>query len=236
MMKIYRVFFAIIAFFVISTNVCFSADELHLDRAIYHQRAVMETGFRILNANNYDKRMTFYYTTEAKPKIKISNRNKSITVTKGVMPFIDNEDEMAAVLSTAIASVMDAQNGLFRRFSISFSPRKYEIKADKKAVDLMVNAGYNPVGLINLINKTDNEASFLELNIFHHKGSERTAYIYHYIYEKYPLFIAKNEYFENPIYQNFLHTTKSDRKKVRVIQQEKLNLKKTKKETLNDND
>lgn len=227
-MKIYKIFFAIAAFFLLSINSCFADDELRLDRAVYHQRAVMETGFRLLNANGYEERMTFFYTVESKPKVKISNRSKRITVTKGVMPYIDNQDEMAAVLSTAMAHLMDIQSGFFTRFSISFSPRKYEVKADKKAVDLMVNAGYNPVGLINLINKTDKEPSWFEYNIFHHNGSERTAYIYHYIYEKYPLFIAKNEYLEKPVYQNFLYATKADRKKVRLIQQEKIKQKQQK--------
>lgn len=229
-MKIFRVFFILFVLSVASANIVF-ADEMRLDKAIYHQRSVMETGFRLLNCSRYDQRITFYYTTDSKPAVKVSNRNKRITVTKGVMPYIDNEDEMAAVLSTAIAELMDVQSGFFRRFSISFSPRKYEIKADKKAVDLMVKAGYNPVALINLINKTDKEPCWFEYNIFHHNGSERTAYIYHYIYEKYPTFIAKNEYFENEVYQNFLHTTKQERKKVRLIQEQKIKQKQRNKVT-----
>lgn len=228
-MKIFRVFFILFILSVISVN-SVGADEMRLDRAIYHQRAVMETGFRLLNCSRYEQRMTFFYTTESKPRVKINNRKKSITVTKGVLPFVDNEDEMAAVLSTAIAHLMDIQSGFFRRFSISFSPRKYEVKADKKAVDLMVKAGYNPVALITLINKTGNEPCWFEYNIFHHRGSERTAYIYHYIYEKYPSFLANNEYFENDVYQNFLHTTKQDRKKVRMIQEQKLKQKKKQKQ------
>ena len=219
----------LITFVLLSVNVCLSAeDELRLDKAIYHQSAVMKTGFRLLNSNLYDKRITFYYTVESKPRVIINDRAKRITITKGVLPYIDNEDEMAAVLSTAIAHLMDVHGGFFRRFSMSFSPRKYEVKADKRAVDLMVNAGYNPVALIILINKTAKQPSWFEYNIFHHKGSERVAYLYQYIYEKYPLFLAKNEYLASPYYQNFLYTTKTQRKNVRMLREELIKRDRTK--------
>ena len=104
----------LITFVLLSVNVCLSAeDELRLDKAIYHQSAVMQTGFRLLNSNLYDKRITFYYTVESKPRVIINDRAKRITITKGVLPYIDNEDEMAAVLSTAIAHLMDVHGGFF---------------------------------------------------------------------------------------------------------------------------
>ena len=181
----------LISFVLLSVNVCLSAeDELRLDKAIYHQSAVMQTGFRLLNSNLYDKRITFYYTVESKPRVIINDRAKRITITKGVLPYIDNEDEMA--------------------------------------VDLMVNAGYNPVALIILINKTAKQPSWFEYNIFHHRGSERVAYLYQYIYEKYPLFLAKNEYLASPYYQNFLYTTKTHRKNVRMLREELIKRDRTK--------
>ena len=214
---------------VITTLLTFSintvlADELRPDKDKKCQNDVMETGFRLLNANNYKKRMTFYYIPENKVKTKINIKQKRIYIYKGVFPFIEDANELAAVMSLDMARLMDQQAGFFRKFSISFSPRKYEVKADKKAVDLMVKAGYNPVALINLINKTAKEPSWFEYNIFHHKGSERTAYIYHYIYEKYPVFIAQNEYLKSAYYQNFLRTSKKDRKKSKLIQQERIKL------------
>lgn len=199
-----------------------SADELRLDKDAKMQKSVMETGFRILNSNNIQKRITFYYVSENKVKTKVNTRSKTIFVYKGIFPLIDNENELAALISLDIAKLLDSHAGFFRRFSISFSPRKYEVKSDKKAVDLMVKAGYDPVALINIINKTAAERLWFEYNIFHHNGSERVKYIYQYIYEKYPVYLAENQYLETPYYQNFLRTTRSERKKVRKIQEQKI--------------
>lgn len=205
------------------------ADELRLDSDTKYQKQVMETGFKILNTNNLtDNRMTFYYVTENKAKVTSSNKYKRIYVYKGIFTYLEDENELAALIATEMGHLMDMQAGFFRRFSVSFSPRKYELRADKKAVDLMVKAGYDPVALINIINKTEKEENWFEYNIFHHNGSERTKKIYGYIYEKYPVFLADNKYLKTPYYQNFLRTTKKDRHKVRSIQEEKLNTKKTK--------
>ena len=224
-----RIVLTIIAFFFFAINIG-NADELRIDKDVQFQKNIMETGFRILNSNNIEKRITFYYVSDNKLKTKINTRCKTIYVYKGIFPVIDNENELAAILSTDIAKLLDSHAGFFRRFSISFSPRKYEVKSDKKAVDLMVKAGYDPVALINIINKTAAEKSWFEYNIFHHNGSERVKYIYQYIYEKYPVYLAENQYLDTDYYQNFLRTTRSERRKVRKIQEQKI--KNEKKETL----
>lgn len=203
---------------------CF-ADQLYLDTDTKYQKQVMQTGFRILNANNLkDNRMTFYYVTENKAKVKSSNKLKRIYVYKGIFPYIEDDNELAALIATEMGHLMDMQAGFFRRFSVSFSPRKYELRADKKAVDLMVKAGYDPVALINIINKTTKEENWFEYNIFHHNGTERTKKIYSYIYEKYPIFLADNKYLKTLYYQNFLRTTTKGRKQVRSIQEERLHM------------
>lgn len=207
---------------------CF-ADELRLDSDTIYQKQVMQTGFKILNANNLqDNRMTFYYVSDNKTKIKSNNRFKRIYVYKGMFPYIDDENELAALIAPEIGHIMDMQAGFFRRFSVSFSPRKYEVRADKKAVDLLVKAGYDPVALINIINKTAKEENWFEYNVFRHNGTERTQKIYGYIYEKYPIFLADNKYLTSPYYQNFLRTTQKERKQVRSIQEERLHINNTK--------
>lgn len=222
-MKILRVFFTFVTLFAFSSVNAFS-DELRPDIDKQYQNNVMQTGFRLLNSDNYHKRMTFYFVPENKVKTKINIRQKRIYIYKGVFVFVENPDELAAVMSLNMAKLMEQQAGFFRKFSISFSPRKYEVKADKKAVDLMVKAGYNPVALINIINKTADEPCWFEYNVLHHRGSERTAYVYHYIYEKYPVFIAQNEYLKTMYYQNFLRTSKKDRTKSKLIQQERIKI------------
>lgn len=229
-MKILKII--VLSFIFLSISVLsVQADELMpVEKLQHYQQKVMQTGFRLLNGSLYEKRMTFYFENSSKPDIKINKRAKKVTITKGVFPFIDNDDELAAALSTAIASLTDAQDGFFRRFSMGFSPRKYEMKADKKAVDIMVKAGYNPIGLIDFIAKTDKESSWFEYNPCNHNGSERMTYIYRYIYEKYPIYLAQNEYLKEDSYQNFLRTSKEERKKIRNLQLHRANQQKSKKQ------
>ncbi len=217
-MKIVTFLWFVLVMFFSTTQVF--ADELSLETDINIQKAINQTGFTILNANNYEERITFCYISENKNKTRINKWLNKICIYKGMLPYIDDINDLAAMLSLDIARLMDIKADFFRQFSISYSPRKYEMKADKKAADLMVKAGYNPIALINFINKTTSEPNWFEYNIMHHKGSERTAYIYQYIYEKYPVYLAKNKYITDEEYQNFLRITRKQRKKVRIIQEE----------------
>lgn len=118
-------------------DIC-KADELRLDKDTCYQKILTETGFRLLNANNIPNRATFYYLSENKVKTKINSRLKRLYFYKGIMPYVEDENEYAALISIELARLLDIQAGFFRRFSISYSPRKYELRADKRAVDLMV--------------------------------------------------------------------------------------------------
>lgn len=210
----------VLIIFILTSAMAFS-DELILDNETVYQKRVMETGFRLLNANNIEKRITFYYIPEN--KVKAVHKHKSMIYTyKGLLPFIENDDELAAVLSKEIALLLDERHNLFRLCTMGFSPLKYDKKSDKKAVDYMVHAGYNPIGLITIINKTVPEKGLID--IAHYKGSERTVIVYRHIYEKYPQYLSKNIYLKNDAYQNFLHTTRPERRKIRTIQQERAKL------------
>lgn len=227
--KIIKGLFLIIVVVYFTANSCV-ADDYILENESKYQKNIMETGFRLLNANSIEKRITFFYNNEKIPKVKSSDRTKQIIVNKGIIPYLSDDDELAAILSTQIAQLTESHQGFFKRVTISFSPRKYEVKSDKKAVDLMVNAGYDPIALINIINKTAGEPNWFEYSHFYHRGNQRTAYIYQYIYEKYPIYLADNQYFNNLYYQNFLHNTKKERKKARIIQEERI--KRYKKESI----
>lgn len=217
---------------ILTTSVCF-ADELRLDKETQYQKKVMEVGFRILNANQIDKRMTFYYTNTKDVNAAAYGASKRICLYKGLLPFIDNDDELAAILSHEIAHGIDFHEGYLRRVAMSFRPSKYEKKADKKAVDLMVNAGYNPVAIIIILNKITGEPNFSDdFGVRTHPvGSARLAYVYEYIYAKYPAYLADNEYKNNLYYQNFLLISKKDRNLIRQKYQDKYVQVSDKKET-----
>lgn len=207
-------------------------DDIYSGQSAKYQKRLMEVGFRLLNANGIEKRTTFYYLVNKnkKPCIKLNASKKHVFVNENAINFLESDDELAALISQQIAYSNEIHQGLFRRITIGFSPRKYEKKSDTLAVDYMVKAGYNPVAMIITMNKLAGEPDWYDPYIMHHKGSVRLAYIYQYIYEKYPMYLIDNEYLTNIYFQNFLLTSKKDRAKVRKLQQERLRLKKLKNE------
>lgn len=178
------------------------------------QKEVMQTGFRILNSNKTDKRITFYYKDTDKIKSRSLSRTKRVIIHSGLTPFIDDENELAGIISRQIARELDNHKGLSRRTARAIIPGSYEKKADLYAVDLMVNAGYDPVALITLMNKVLSEPNWFDV-FGGQKGSKRLVNIYGYLYDKYPEYLVKNDYMNNIYYQNFLITTKKERSELK---------------------
>ncbi len=214
---------------------CCHAYELATGISVQYQKKVEETGFRILNANDIPQRVTFYYDSDSSVKTSVNRKHKAVIVNKGLMRYIEDDNELAGVISKEIAYTEDAGKGLFKRVTMDSSPRKYDKKSDKKAVDYMVNAGYNPVAYINILNKCEQEKTPLK-RFTTYNNSRRMMFVYEHIYEKYPMFLAKNEYLNNIYYQNFLHTSKHDRIKVRKSKEERLKQRKQRVERENINE
>ena len=196
------------------------------------QKRLNEVGYRVLNANGIESRTGFFIADVNKkrkaPKVSINSFKKFVFVDTGVFGVLDSDDELAALVSQQIAYSNDYSKGLFKHTAMSFSPRKYEKKTDKRAVDYMVNAGYNPVALIIAMNKMSGDPNWYAPYFVHHKGSDRMMYIYQYIYQKYPAYLVENDFLTNVYYQNFLLSSKKERAKIRKIQEEKRRLNKEK--------
>ncbi len=220
----YRIFI-LIALFLAGCRISFASEFQTYNDNETMQKKVLQTGFKLLNANNIQKRFFFYYDTDSKIRVEQRFYTKKIIFYKGIVQIVENDDEFAALIAREIAYALDARFGIFRRTSMGYNPRKYEIKADRRAVDYLVRAGYNPIGLITVYNKLLAEPSaFCESFLIKHKGSERILSVYDYIYQKYPYFIAHNDYLKTLSYQNFLKTSKQERKKIRLIHQARMKL------------
>lgn len=182
------------------------------------QSRINDMGSKILNTNKIDKRMIFVYNSQEKKsllKMDPSVTSRQIILYDGDYKFIQNDDELAALVSRGILTAMKSYHGAFNGYlsalQIKAAPKKFEIVADKRAVDFMVNAGYDPIGLITFIQKSYPQKRF---DRFSNRNltSRRLAIIYEYIYTKYPYFLANNKYFENEHYQNFLLTSQDNRR------------------------
>ena len=95
--------------------------------------------------------------------------------------YVSNDDELAGYLSREIAAAVRSYDGIgdgwLSSLKIKAAPKKYELVFDKMAVDYMVKAGYNPIGLITYINKTcpqTRQDKISNKNL----TSKRLAYIY----------------------------------------------------------
>ena len=182
------------------------------------QRALVnKVGYTLLNANRIPHKMIFSVKTSKSPNAYTYYVDNEIVVTNSLLETIANEDELAAILAHEISHGVDYRQGVFKGYftylSNNLSPKKYEYKADKRAVDYMVKAGYNPVALIVVLNTIAPQSRY-DWCLSHPLTSRRMATIYEYIYAKYPQYLVQNEYKDNLVYQNFLLTSRENRAKL----------------------
>ena len=195
------------------------AQDIDIWKNMRIQRYIDDVGFNILNANRIDKRMVFTY----------NEQSQQIVIYKNQINHIADQNELAAMLAREIVKGTLSYDGFARGFVTSaqmkFAPKKYELFFDKRAVDLMVTAGYDPVAMIIFLNKLGEQKRF-SFVLTNNTVSKRMAEVYEYIYTKYPQFLANNSYLDNKYYQNFLLTSENNRRmlqeKVRTYSQKRL--------------
>lgn len=202
---------------LLSTNVYAGTSEvINGDSIKQAQTRIDNIGFKILNYNGIEKRTTFDFDSKSNKNAYSRFSDRQIVLYRGLYNRLDSDDELAAILAHEISHSVDSYNGIFRGYfsdlSYYFAPKKYEYKADKKAVDYMVNAGYNPVALIVVMNKAFPQERY-DWCSTHPLTSRRMMEVYEYIYKKYPEYLAHNAYKNNIYYQNFLLTSKENRVK-----------------------
>lgn len=208
----------IIAVLMFSQTFAFAVDEIQIVKHQSVQTRIDDVGAKILNSNKIDKRIIFVYDeAEKKSRLKLDpavTKRQVVLYNEGYN-FIENDDELAAYLSRGILFAMKSYQGAFNgymgAFQVTVAPKKFELVADKRAVDFMANAGYNPVGLITFVQKSCPQKRF---DRFSNRNltSKRLAHIYEYIYTKYPYYLVNNPYFEGEHYQNFLLSSLNNRR------------------------
>ena len=184
------------------------------------QAKISEVGFKLLNANAIDKRVAFHYkksdVVNAGAYIATQRR---IVIYRGFLKFMDSDDELASILAHEISHIQDSHDGVMRGLlyplTNTFTTMQYEYKADKRAIDYMVKAGYNPLAFITIMNKAAGQHRYdVPLFSSHPLTSRRLMSAYEYIYTKYPSYLASSEYKNNIYYQNFLLVSQKDRAKL----------------------
>ena len=216
----------VLVMFLLLGNMVFAYDEEFInqdEKVKEHISAIFEN---IIKSNKIDTKITFEYIT--KPKGKTIDdptvTKKKIVFYKECFSHVENDDELAGFLSREVARAVKSASGEWKGFvsmtQVKAAPKKFEIFADKRAVNYMVNAGYNPLGLITYINKVGKCTGISKIS--HNTYTKRMAIIYEYIYFNYPYFIKYNEYLKNENYQNFLKNSVTNREM--LYEKIKLNL------------
>lgn len=205
--------------FVITSVQAFSVegiDDLEKMNAI--QSRIDSVATDLLNCNKIPRRIVFVYDKSEKKKALSLDKTitkRQVVLYDGLYSSIQTDDELAAAMAREISVVVKSYDGAWGgridSLQVAMGSKKFETVADKRAVDYMVKAGYNPLGLIILINKTcpQKRSDFISR---HNLTSKRLARIYEYITYKYPSYLENNEYINNKYYQNFLLTSIENRK------------------------
>ncbi len=192
--------------------------ELAVENSI--QSRIDNVGTTLLNMNRIPRRIVFAYTKKEKKALLSLDKDltrRQVVVYDGLYQSVQTDDELAAMLAREISVVLKSYSGIWGgtldSVQVALGSKKFETVADKRAVDYMVNAGYNPLALIVFINKTCPQKRFDRFSR-HNLTSKRLARIYEYITYKYPQYLENNDYVNNQYYQNFLLNSILNRRKL----------------------
>jgi len=207
-------FIILVAFLLLGANITQASESIditNLQNLQEIQNRIDKIGFRILNSNGIEKRTVFDYSIKMEKNAYSKYSNRQIVLYKGLYLRLNSDDEVAAILSHEISHSVDSYDGILRGFfSYINDSKKSEYKADKRAIDYMVRAGYNPVALIVVFSKALPEERY-DWYSTHPLTSRRMMAVYEYIYNKYPQYLVNNVYKDDLYYQNFLLTSKAKR-------------------------
>lgn len=208
--------FWIIFFMVLLNLSAYASDNDTINHNIDIQKRIDSIGFNILNSNKINKPVVFSYRFENSTKFKKSGvKGHKITIYDDDYLHAENDDEIAAFLAMKISAAVKSYDNsaipVVNSLQARIMPKKYEVFYDKQAVDFLVHAGYNPLGLITFITKAYPQKNS-DIVSRHNLTSKRLAVIYERIFTQYPYFLTNNTYINNYYYQNFLLNSIENRK------------------------
>ncbi len=180
-------------------NLAFAATDWNSSAALNRVNAI---GTKLLKANNVNYDIEFKVSNEEDVNA-YANLDKEIYVYKGLLEFVDNDEELAGVighemghiinghcakqgvLGTAIAVFANlvSKNEIVTAMGTTLAQSKLsrndEFEADITGVDLMAKAGYNPLAMVSLLNKIS--GNYIDILQTHPSGEKRILNVYNYV-------------------------------------------------------
>jgi len=143
------------------------------------EKKVASVGLKLLSANHIKERITFNVEQDRSSvnahSIETDNR---VSITKGMLAYIESDDELAAVLGHEVAHIIlrhrtypqvtpdDRLRKAFKmptdllQDSVEYSKlQSKELDADRMGLRLMIKAGYNPNAAVSIFQKFTSDGS-----------------------------------------------------------------------------
>lgn len=211
-------------------------------------------GKQILTKNSLPS-TTKFIVTETSVENSTSNTNNEIYIQKADLGYAGNDNEVAAVISQQIGYIINS-NASKKKFvsnitsaiagsiadeslqnkalianelSMNSMSAKDQMNADITGVDLMIQAGYNPLAMIVVLTKMP--GSTMDILKSQPNNFKRAMYIYDYLSYNYPSKVKAGYGCQE--YKNFLayiqptiDERNADKKKLAKFQSEQAKLKK----------
>lgn len=173
-------------------------------------KRVEKIGTALLSKNNLPAQVTFKVVETDEVNAYASGDNE-ICVYTGLLKFVEDDAELAGVIaheighiinnhvakqsivSTITATAISNANissrlktgaAVAQDLSMKKMSRNDEYEADITGVDLIKNAGYNPLAMVSVLYKISGK--YVDFIQTHPSGDKRTMYIYNYITYTYP--------------------------------------------------
>lgn len=218
----------LIAMFLMLSSLALATD---WDSAAALKR-VNTIGTKILKANNINHTIEFKVSAEDTVNA-YANIDKEIYVYKGLLEYVDTDDELAGVISHEMGHIINGHcakqgvlnsiiatigsffrptttagtvaNSVGQQMAASKISRNDEFEADLTGVDIMTKGGYNPLGMVSLLSKISQ--SYIDILQSHPSGEKRIQNAYDYINYNYPSYVKKG--YSTQSYQNALTIMKT---------------------------
>jgi len=167
-------------------------------------------GNKLLKSSNVNYEIEFKVSDQADINA-YANINKEIYVYRGLLEYVDDDNELAGVISHEIGHIINghcAKQGILdstiasvistlkvnetakavgQQLASSKISRSDEFEADLTGVDLMIKAGYNPLAMISLLNKIS--GNYIDILQTHPSGEKRLQNIYDYVEYNYNSYV-----------------------------------------------
>lgn len=167
------------------------------------QEKISQVSKNLILKNKINKRVPVIVTSNNEVNAVTNMMTRKIEIYSGILGLIDNDDELAFIIAHEMAHAVEAYDGPCSLLINRWNSKSYEYKSDLKAIDYMVNAGYDPISGMIMLNKFSAEPlsdwGFLST---HPKGSKRLLAMYKYIYKKYPQYLSSPKT-SDAYYKNF---------------------------------